>query len=126
MRGRPWAMLLCICPGVAAELHGLFCLRQQRNLAAEGKYAQAVRLLVQGEGQKIRVSVVAYTDSAEASVALAQARGDAVKNRLVALGVPADSIHVWARGDKSPLVANLPPGTTEPQNRRVEIVLVRK
>jgi outer membrane protein OmpA-like peptidoglycan-associated protein len=69
------------------------------------------------------VVIIACTDGSEAqshSADLSQRRGEAVKNRLVALGIPGDRIEVLARGDSTPLLI-APPGTAEPQNRRVEI-----
>lgn len=69
------------------------------------------------------VVLFAHTDASEArshSTDLSQRRGEVVKNRLVALRIPRDRIEVRALGDSSPLVM-VPPGTAEPQNRRVEI-----
>ncbi len=68
----------------------------------------------------LQVRVVGHADTAEANVALSVARAEMVKSRLIELGIPADRIAVVGRGDASPLVIT-PPGTAEPQNRRVEI-----
>ncbi|HZY54093.1 MAG TPA: OmpA family protein [Reyranella sp.] len=86
----------------------------------------------QGEttiGQFVRVCgpsgfdavVHGHTDTAESSDALAQARGDAVRDRMIALGFPATRISVVSHGAKSLLVPTAP-NTPEPQNRRVEQV----
>jgi outer membrane protein OmpA-like peptidoglycan-associated protein len=72
-----------------------------------------------GGGSQVFVS--AHTDSAEASLPLSQARGEAVKSRLIELGVPRDSINVLPYGERMPLVLAAP-GAVEPQNRRAEIV----
>jgi outer membrane protein OmpA-like peptidoglycan-associated protein len=53
---------------------------------------------------------------------LSRKRAATVAGELVRLGVPAASISVTSYGDTKPLVATAP-GTREPQNRRVEIVL---
>lgn len=69
------------------------------------------------------VEISAHTDGSEAqshSPDLSRRRGEAVKNRLVALGIPTDRIHVLAKGDSARLVVT-PPSAAEPQNRRVEI-----
>ena len=76
-------------------------------------------------GNKARVAVMAHTDSAEAqslSATLSSERGEAVKQRLVELGIPADRIWVSVYGNSRPLVVT-PAGVSEPQNRRVEIVV---
>jgi OmpA-OmpF porin, OOP family len=64
--------------------------------------------------------VDAHTDSAEASDALSIARGMAVRDRLIELGVPADRIAVQINADRQMLVPT-GPNTREPQNRRVAI-----
>jgi outer membrane protein OmpA-like peptidoglycan-associated protein len=72
---------------------------------------------------RARIDLRAHTDGAEArtsSSALSPARGDAVKKRLVELGVPADRIEIWAFTDSQPLVG-IQTGAAEPKNRRVEI-----
>ncbi len=74
------------------------------------------------KGTPSRVTVTGHTDLAEASMALSRARAEAVKDRLVELGVDADRIVVVARGGTQPLVLTSP-GASEPQNRRVELVL---
>jgi outer membrane protein OmpA-like peptidoglycan-associated protein len=53
---------------------------------------------------------------------LSRKRAATVAGELVRLGVPAASISVTSYGDTRPLVQTAP-GTREPQNRRVEIVL---
>ena len=67
-----------------------------------------------------QVRVVGHTDTAETNVALSMARAEAVKSRLVELGVSDGRIAVVGLGDAHLLVVT-PPGTDEPQNRRVEI-----
>jgi OOP family OmpA-OmpF porin len=72
-------------------------------------------------GMDRRVTLHAHTDSAEASDALARSRGEAVRVRLVALGISADRIAVVSHGADRLLVPT-PLNTREPQNRRVEQV----
>ncbi len=76
-------------------------------------------------GIAARVLIAAHTDSAEAqsqSVTLSTELGAAAKQRLVELGIPADRIWVSVYGDSQPWV-KAPAGSSEPQNRRAEIVV---
>jgi OOP family OmpA-OmpF porin len=72
-----------------------------------------------------RISIAAHTDGEEArtqSVALSPARAEVALRRLIELGVPADRIAIAVYGDSHPLVPKAE-GKSEPQNRRVEIVV---
>ena len=69
-----------------------------------------------------RVTLTGHTDTAEASVPLSMSRAVAAKMRLLGMGIPVDRISIIASGDKG-LLVQTPPGTREPQNRRVEFVL---
>lgn len=74
------------------------------------------------------VVISAHTDGSEAQSHrpdLSQRRGEVVKNRLVALGIPKDRVQVLAKGDSARLIVT-PPGAAEPQNRRVEIWVRRQ
>jgi hypothetical protein len=64
------------------------------------------------------VDVTGYADTEEADVS--KARAEAVRTRLVELGVAPSRISVKWRGSEGRLVLN-PPGVPEVQNRRVEI-----
>ena len=78
-------------------------------------------------GGSATVVISAHTDGSEAQshgVDLSKRRGEFVKNRLVALGIPGERIEVVARGASAPLLIT-PPGAAEPQNRRVEISVRR-
>ena len=81
---------------------------------------QEVAKTVAKLGPKVIV-VSSHTDTAEASDALSIARGMAVRDRLIELGMPADRIRVKSNADRQ-LLAITGPNTPEPQNRRVEIV----
>ncbi|CAN5731402.1 hypothetical protein BH11PSE3_BH11PSE3_12330 [soil metagenome] len=62
-----------------------------------------------------------HTDAVEVpdgSIALSQARAEAVRTYLVSLGILATNVSVMARGDANPLVHTK---DQEPQNRRVEV-----
>jgi OmpA-OmpF porin, OOP family len=79
-------------------------------------------------GNQAHMANRAHTDGAEArpsSVTLPPARAEAVKKRLVELGVPADRIEVWVYADSRPMVF-VPSGAAEPRNRRVEIDVRRQ
>lgn len=68
------------------------------------------------------IAVIGNCDTEEMDVSLA--RAEAVKAKLVELGVPASRISVHSRGDKTLLIPT-PPGVSEILNRRVEIVIDR-
>ena len=70
-----------------------------------------------------RLTIEAHTNGAEArsSSDLSPRRAEAVKKRLLELGLPADRIEIRVYGDLRPLVI-APPGASEAQNRRVEII----
>jgi len=71
------------------------------------------------------VELYASTDTAEASEALAQARGEAVRTYLVELGVSVDRVTVFAYAGTR-LLVRTGPNVREPNNRRVEIVFARR
>lgn len=73
----------------------------------------------------VRIAASGHADrsgSDEYNMALSMRRGNAVKARLLALGVPESEIIVTAKGESEPLVPT-EDGVREPQNRRVEIIL---
>jgi outer membrane protein OmpA-like peptidoglycan-associated protein len=72
-----------------------------------------------------RIITTGHTDRSgtnQYNEALSQRRSVSVKDELVRLGVPANSITTVAKGESDPLVQTRD-GVREPQNRRVEIVL---
>ncbi|WP_370288335.1 OmpA family protein [Siccirubricoccus soli] len=76
-------------------------------------------------GRLTPVEVTGHVDGAEARLGLRQlawARAEASANALRNFGVSHDRLVVRHMGAARPLVP-VPPGTAEPQNRRVEIVL---
>jgi OOP family OmpA-OmpF porin len=76
-------------------------------------------------GNVSRLQLTGHTDRSGSdayNMALSTRRGEAVKQALVRLGIPAGSIVVISRGESQPLVPTAD-GVREPQNRRVEIML---
>jgi len=76
-------------------------------------------------GNVARVQLTGHTDrsgSDQYNMALSLRRGEAVKQALIARGIPANSISIIGRGESQPLVPTAD-GVREPQNRRVEILL---
>jgi outer membrane protein OmpA-like peptidoglycan-associated protein len=55
---------------------------------------------------------------------LGEMRGEAVKAKLVKLGVPEDHINVYSHGESVTLPAGMKESTPEQQNRNVEIIVV--
>lgn len=66
------------------------------------------------------IDVTGYADTEEADVS--KARAEAIKAKLVELGVSPSRISVKWRGPQGRLVSN-PPGVPEAQNRRAEIYM---
>lgn len=95
--------------GITAEADSVL-----RDAAAYAKTTGAVKIGAAGHAD--RSGRVGY------NMALSKRRADAVRARLLALGVPESEIGVAAKGESDPLVPT-EDGVREPQNRRVEIVL---
>jgi outer membrane protein OmpA-like peptidoglycan-associated protein len=77
-------------------------------------------------GNRTRIELTGHTDrsgSDQYNLALSTRRGEAVKQALIAQGIPASAISIISRGESQPLVPTAD-GVREPQNRRVEIVLM--
>lgn len=55
---------------------------------------------------------------------LGEMRGEAVKAKLVKMGVPEDHINVYSHGETVTLPAGTKESTPEQQNRNVEIIVV--
>ena len=75
------------------------------------------------EGRPIIMIVSGSTDSVGEPVQnllLSQRRANAVARGLLARGIPAERTQILAKGETNPAV-EVPRGTPEPQNRRVEI-----
>ena len=74
---------------------------------------------------KVRLRLTGHADRSGTSRynrRLSMERADAVRQRLQQLGISANDIAVFAKGESEPLVATTD-GVREPQNRRVEIIL---
>ena len=107
----------------APDVYTVFFESGRATISAQGQ--QTILSFIRAcemRGSADQIVIMAHTDGAEASEALAKSRGESVRDSLAALGVPAESVLVFAYGDASPLVRTSP-NTREPQNRRVELVL---
>jgi outer membrane protein OmpA-like peptidoglycan-associated protein len=83
---------------------------------------QAVAYALAG-GSSPRFAIAAHTDTVGADAsnqALSQRRADAVRDVLIARGMPAEAITTAAYGETR-LAVPTPDETAEPLNRRVEI-----
>jgi outer membrane protein OmpA-like peptidoglycan-associated protein len=69
------------------------------------------------------ITIKGHADGSEADdVALSKSRAEAVRNTLIARGIPAKTfVYMSGFGNSTPLVKGLAPGAAEPQNRRAEI-----
>ena len=86
--------------------------------------AAAAKAIIEGRPARIQVNGHADTTGPSAyNQRLSQRRAKAVADELVADGVAAKDIQIRAFGDRAPLVAT-GPGVREPQNRRVEIIVL--
>jgi OOP family OmpA-OmpF porin len=86
-----------------------------------GVLDRAARLFRDGNPLVMTVSGAADSvGSPTANLQLSQQRADAVFHELIARGIPAQRFQVLAKGITDPSVPT-PPGTAEPNNRRVEI-----
>jgi OOP family OmpA-OmpF porin len=74
---------------------------------------------------RVRISATGHADrsgSEEYNLALSMRRADAVREALIAGGIPADSITLAARGESENAIPTVD-GAVEQANRRVEIIL---
>jgi OmpA-OmpF porin, OOP family len=74
---------------------------------------------------RVRISATGHADrsgSEEYNLALSMRRADAVREALIAGGIPAESITLAARGESENAIPTVD-GVVEPANRRVEIIL---
>lgn len=76
------------------------------------------------QSPRSRAAITAHTDrsgSPDYNAALSLRRAEALKARLVALGVPDTAIATSGKGETQPLVET-GDGVKEPQNRRADLV----
>jgi len=95
------------------------------NITADAQKVITEAATAAKAGNVSRIQLTGHTDrsgSDQYNMALSLRRGEAVKQALIRLGIPAASIAVIGRGESQPLVPTAD-GVREPQNRRVEILL---
>jgi outer membrane protein OmpA-like peptidoglycan-associated protein len=76
----------------------------------------------------VRVSIEGHTDNVGGEAmnqALSERRADAVRDVLVASGIPADRIITTGRGESQPVVTNNTAAGRQ-QNRRVELIITNQ
>ncbi|MGE0154504.1 MAG: OmpA family protein [Reyranellaceae bacterium] len=96
------------------------------NITAEGQRVINEAAQTAKAGNRTRIELTGHTDrsgSDQYNMALSLRRGEAVKQALIAQGIPANAISIIGRGESQPLVPTAD-GVREAQNRRVEIVLM--
>ena len=95
------------------------------NITADAQRVITEAAAAAKAGNVSRIQLTGHTDrsgSDQYNMALSLRRGEAVKQALIRLGIPANSISIIGRGESQPLVPTAD-GVREPQNRRVEILL---
>lgn len=78
-----------------------------------------------GQRPASEVLVIGHTDSvgtAQGNDALSRKRAEAIRDKLIETGVPANKVEVVGRGEADPLIQTADE-VDEPRNRRVEISL---
>ena len=120
------------CPGGFTALSADDCPRFIFFDSAEAEIRRewqevldAVATRARAPGTEVRV--VGHSDRSGPSAAnlrVSRERARVVRDELVARGIPADRIAVQAEGEERPLIATAD-GVREPQNRRVEIHVLR-
>ena len=111
-----------------AALAVTFDFGQSEPHFADGNEATLRQLVAAMQADPaMRVTVTGHTDnvgSADVNMRLGQQRADAVRQRMIALGIPADRITTASRGEEQPVAPN---DTAEgrAQNRRVVIRVVK-
>ncbi len=76
-------------------------------------------------GDEVRINVEGHTDSTgteEKNLALSERRAEAVRDYLVAAGVPGDRIMATGKGQSEPVATNKTQAGRQ-QNRRVELII---
>ena len=111
-----------------AALAVTFDFGQSEPHFADGNEATLRQLVAAMQADPaMRVTVTGHTDnvgSADVNMRLGQQRADAVRQRLIALGIPADRIATASRGMEQPIAPNdTPEGRA--RNRRAQIALQR-
>ena len=95
------------------------------DLTPEAREIVAAAARTATESGSARIEATGHADrsgSTKYNEGLSQRRAEAVKGELVRLGIGANEILTFARGEADPLLVTQD-GVREPQNRRVEIVL---
>ena len=93
-------------------------------ITAQGQ--EVINQVIDFYGPDLTIAVAGHTDtsgSAAYNLGLSARRAEAVRQALVAGGVPADAIMTDSFGESDPLVPT-PDGVREPSNRRAEIRFV--
>jgi OOP family OmpA-OmpF porin len=122
-------MALCLlCASVAWALSPFIVFFEKGSVGLTARTALVLDNAVRASRAVPYREVILYghTDrsgDAEANLALSRRRAEAVRDALLARGMQVETISIEVHGETRPLVETAD-GVDEPQNRRVEIVVI--
>lgn len=106
-----------------AQANQVFFPLDSAQLTASGQDTVAQIASLAQQQKPARIAVVGHADTSggdQYNRTLSEARAEAVRNQLVAQGIPADRIVTEARGETDPLVPT-PDNVAQAENRRTVI-----
>ncbi len=113
--------------GFIVTLPGIFFDSGQSAVKAGARSTlQKIAAQLKGDSN-VKIAVEGHTDNvggAEKNMALSDKRAQAVRDYLVAQGIPADRITAVGKGETEPIATNKT-GAGRQQNRRVELIITQ-
>lgn len=113
------------CPIMTLPPAAVYFAYDSASLSAEARATLDQIVEVYRQAGASQISLAGHTDrsgSASYNMGLSERYAEAVRDYLVALGIPTSAIAIQSFGETRPQVET-PDGVREPQNRRVEITL---